>query len=75
MHPFFLDYFQVRDGFAESAPILAYYCNTTLPPPLVSSGPYLAIRFHSDSSATDLGFHVTFAEVPGFFTDTQQKLS
>jgi cubilin len=60
-----VDYLQVRDGLGEHAPILAYYCNTTLPPPLVSSGPYLSIRFHSDDSQSDIGFHITFVEVPG----------
>ncbi|OXA47104.1 Cubilin [Folsomia candida] len=59
------DYFQVRDGLEENAPSLAYYCNTILPPPIVSSGAFLSIRFHSDGSSTDAGFHITFAEVPG----------
>jgi cubilin len=75
------DYLEVRDGLEDTGPLLGMFCNTTLPPPLVSSGPYLSLRFHSDGSSTDMGFHVTFAEVPGIpgcggvFTESQGVIS
>lgn len=68
------DYFQVRDGLEENAPILAFYCNSTLPPPIISSGPYLTIRFHTDDSSSDTGFHITFAEVPGILLPLLSRL-
>src|SRR5271154_4883712 len=35
------DYVEIRDGLGDAAPVLQMICNTTLPPPLISSGPYM----------------------------------
>ncbi len=59
------DYVEVRDGLEDSAPVLEKLCNTTVPAPVISSGPYLTVRFHSDDSSSDQGFLITYTEVPG----------
>lgn len=59
------DYLEVRDGLEDSAPILEKLCNTTVPAPVTSSGPYASVRFHSDDSSADQGFLITYTEVPG----------
>ncbi|CAG7733252.1 unnamed protein product, partial [Allacma fusca] len=59
------DYLRILDGLEDNAHQLAIFCNTSLPSPIVSTGPHLTFRFHSDFSASDTGFHVAFAEVPG----------
>ncbi|ODM98815.1 Cubilin [Orchesella cincta] len=59
------DYLEIRDGLEETAPVLEKLCNTTVPAPVISSGPYLTIRFHSDDSSSDRGFLITYNEIPG----------
>lgn len=61
------DYVEIRDGLLETDQMLAKYCNSSLPAPIISSGPHLSIRFHSDNSGNDVGFHITFTEIPGSF--------
>ncbi|KAF0296268.1 Cubilin [Amphibalanus amphitrite] len=59
------DYLEVRDGYTEGAPLLQRYCSTTLPAPITTSGPYAWFRFHTDASASDQGFHITYSQIPG----------
>ena len=56
---------QIRDGYTESDAVLQRYCSSTLPAPLSTSGPYAWLRFHTDASASDQGFHITFSQIPG----------
>lgn len=56
---------EVFDGQREMDPLLGKFCNTTTPPPLITSGSYALIHFHSDETFTDHGFHITYASVPG----------
>ncbi|XP_022107899.1 cubilin-like isoform X2 [Acanthaster planci] len=54
------DYLEIRDGLTESAPSLGKFCSTTTPAPVQTTGPYAFVRFHSDGSLTDTGFHITY---------------
>ncbi|KAL3836256.1 hypothetical protein ACJMK2_021695 [Sinanodonta woodiana] len=58
------DYLEVRDGMLDSSAVLKRYCSTVSPPPLSTTGPYAWVKFHSDSSMNDRGFHITYASVP-----------
>lgn len=61
--------------------LLAQYCNTSSPEPLVTSGPNLVIYFHSDSSDTFSGFQIAYSTVEGIpgcggiYTGTAGSLS
>ncbi|CAG2112441.1 unnamed protein product, partial [Medioppia subpectinata] len=59
------DYVEVFDGQRDVDVVLGKYCNSTTPPPLISSGPFALIHFHSDDSMSDNGFHITYSSVPG----------
>ncbi|WAR06690.1 CUBN-like protein, partial [Mya arenaria] len=54
------DYLEIRDGGLDTSRLLSRYCNTTTQPPLTTTGPTAWIKFHSDSSNTDQGFHITY---------------
>ncbi|CAH1775425.1 unnamed protein product [Owenia fusiformis] len=55
------DYIEIRDGLLDTDSQLAKYCSTQDPAPLSTTGPYAWIKFHSDASETDRGFHITYA--------------
>ena len=55
---------QIRDGGLDTSSLLQRYCNTTTPQPLATTGPTAWVKFHSDSSRSDTGFHVTYAARP-----------
>ncbi|XP_072307339.1 cubilin [Eucyclogobius newberryi] len=71
------DYLEVRDGLLPEDPVLGRYCSTSSPAPVVTTGPNAWIHFHSDSSVSDRGFHITYTTSPsdpgcgGTFTDTE----
>ncbi|XP_066539114.1 cubilin [Hoplias malabaricus] len=54
------DYVEVRDGSAETAPLIGKYCGSTLPAPILSSANILWIRFKSDSSVSRAGFRAVY---------------
>ena len=58
---------QVWDGTYEDSTkhLLGRYCNTTAPHPVTSSGRLASVVFHSDNSASDQGFLITWSQVPG----------
>ncbi|KAG8544589.1 hypothetical protein GDO81_022217, partial [Engystomops pustulosus] len=53
------DYLAVFDGPNILYPMIGKYCSLT-PPPLVSTGNYMLIRFHSDDSVQKRGFQATY---------------
>nr|KAG5692364.1 hypothetical protein BaRGS_007977 [Batillaria attramentaria] len=59
------DYLEIRAGQLASSPLLQQYCGvqTTTPAPITVLGPYAYIRFHTDSSLNDRGFHITYSAV------------
>uniref|UniRef100_F7D8H4 Cubilin n=1 Tax=Ornithorhynchus anatinus TaxID=9258 RepID=F7D8H4_ORNAN len=58
------DYLQIQDGPLPQDPILGKYCSSSLPPPLQTTGPMARVRFHSDASIGDRGFHITYVTSP-----------
>ncbi|KPP69550.1 cubilin-like, partial [Scleropages formosus] len=70
-------YVLFRDGLLPEDPVLAKYCSTSSPPPLLTTGPSAWIHFHSDFSTSDLGFHITYTTSPsdpgcgGTYTDSE----
>ena len=66
------DYVEVWDhiwdhlrGRATSNHLLARFCDSTKPEPVMSSGHIATVVFHSDHSVSDKGFHITWAAAPG----------
>ncbi|XP_021357124.1 cubilin-like [Mizuhopecten yessoensis] len=57
------DYLEIRDGPLPSSQILQRYCNTSQPPPLSTTGPSAFVKFHSDATLSDHGFHITYVTV------------
>lgn len=47
------------------SPMLAKLCNSTIPPPILTSGSHANLHFHSDSSSQDYGFQMTYSEIEG----------
>ena len=59
----FIITFQLRDGFLESDTVLGRYCSSYDPAPVLTTGPYGQVVFHSDESENDIGFHITYAAI------------
>ncbi|XP_070584314.1 cubilin [Erythrolamprus reginae] len=70
------DYLEIQDGLLSQAPLLGKYCNTGLPPPLQTTGPYAWVHFHSNSFDNERGFLITYITSPvdpncgGNYTDS-----
>ncbi|XP_029444624.1 cubilin [Rhinatrema bivittatum] len=54
------DYLEIRDGLLAQDPVLGKFCSSGSPSPVQTTGPYAWIHFHSDSTVTDRGFHITY---------------
>ena len=53
------DWFEIRDGDNEGAPLIgSRICGSSAPNSITSSGNQLFIKFHSDSSVTKTGYRV-----------------
>ncbi|KAI1280397.1 Cubilin [Halotydeus destructor] len=59
------DFLKVYDGQRVTDPELTSVCSSNQPAPVTSSGSSVLVHFHSDSSMSDSGFHITYATVPG----------
>lgn len=60
------DWLKVYDGPTTDDPTLVTYCNSSSPPPLVTSGSFAMLHFHSDDIPSDSGgFQITFSSTPG----------
>ena len=63
------DVLKFYDGMNAVASPLGSYCGTTHPDVIYSTGLYLYVKFHTDSSATYRGFSFSFSAVEeGTFT-------
>ncbi|XP_074549445.1 cubilin [Halichoeres trimaculatus] len=51
------DFVEIRDGGYETSPLIGKFCGNQKPPVLVSHSNRLWVRFRSDSSITNPGFH------------------
>ena len=55
------DYVEVRDGLYSYSPVIRVrICGSYVPAPFYSSGRYMRIKFHSDSSLSYSGFIARF---------------
>ncbi|XP_034033288.1 neuropilin-2a isoform X2 [Thalassophryne amazonica] len=54
------DFIEIRDGTSESADVLGRHCSNIAPPPIISSGPSLQIRFVSDYAHQGAGFSLRY---------------
>ncbi|XP_026316498.1 uncharacterized protein LOC113227727 [Hyposmocoma kahamanoa] len=52
------DYIQIRDGEYGYAKSLGKFCGNAFPQVIHSSGPYLWLKFHSDSTIEYVGFQI-----------------
>ncbi|XP_058802311.1 cubilin [Phymastichus coffea] len=59
------DYLEVNETNYAGPHQLAIFCNHSNPAILTSTGDQVTIRFHSDNSGTDSGFHLSFLSIPG----------
>lgn len=63
------DVLKFYDGTSAVSSFLGSYCGTTHPEVIYSTGPYLYVKFHTDSFATSKGFSFSFSAVEeGTFT-------
>ncbi|XP_023335557.1 cubilin [Eurytemora carolleeae] len=58
-----MDKLEISEG--DAGHVIGQYCNSTLPPPITSSGSEVSVRFTSDASLSDNGFLITWSAVPG----------
>ena len=56
---------QIRSGQEANSLLLGRYCNASSPAPVTTIGPYAYVYFHTDSSLSDRGFHITYSAVSG----------
>ncbi|XP_061548065.1 neuropilin-2a isoform X3 [Phycodurus eques] len=54
------DFIEIRDGTSENADVLGRHCSNIAPPPIISSGPSLQIRFVSDYAHQGAGFSLRY---------------
>ncbi|XP_068081387.1 cubilin [Anabrus simplex] len=59
------DFLEIKDGLSNHSPVLEKLCTTSTPAPIMSSGPVVGIRFHSDDQGNDGGFLISYNTVPG----------
>lgn len=59
------DYFEINETIGDRNVQLGLYCNHTHPAPLVTSGSFASIHFHSDNQGQDLGFQLTYSSIEG----------
>ncbi|KAI4881883.1 hypothetical protein NFI96_013959 [Prochilodus magdalenae] len=54
------DFIEIRDGNNDSADLLGKHCSNIAPPAIISSGPYLHIKFVSDYAHQGAGFSLRY---------------
>ncbi|XP_058123035.1 cubilin homolog [Anopheles ziemanni] len=59
------DFVQITDGVEDEGTLLAKYCNTTHPEPLVTPSNKATVYFHSDENGNDAGFQISYSVVEG----------
>ena len=64
-----VDLDQIYDGMTEMDPLLGRFCSSSNPAPLTSSGDLALLRFHSDDSLSDTGFHITCVSHRSYFSE------
>ncbi len=75
------DYLEIHSGESIETQSLGKFCNSTIPPPLLSPGNLATIHFHSDGDSSDAGFQIAYSVVEGIpgcggvFTATRGDIS
>ncbi|KAL9700067.1 hypothetical protein quinque_003508 [Culex quinquefasciatus] len=83
------DFVQITDGIQSSdeeqanatSPVLAMFCNTSHPEPLVTPSNEATIYFHSDEDNNDAGFQISYSVIEGVpgcggvFTTSEGEIS
>ncbi|KAK0072795.1 hypothetical protein PV325_010780, partial [Microctonus aethiopoides] len=59
------DYLEINETNRDRSMQLGIYCNHTHPPPLLTSGSFATVHFHSDAHGQDLGFQITYSSIEG----------
>lgn len=59
------EYVEVRDGHSRTAPLIGKFCGKKDPPPLMSTGSRLWIRYSSGDAETRQGFKASYKAVCG----------
>ncbi|XP_063636066.1 cubilin-like [Cydia splendana] len=59
------DHITIYDGEHLNDPLIAQYCNSTLPAPVQSAGSDILIHFHSDAYGAGNGFQISYAPTEG----------
>ncbi|XP_044011009.1 cubilin [Aphidius gifuensis] len=59
------DYLEINETLLDRNVQLGLYCNHTHPVPLVTSGSFASVHFHSDNKGQDLGFQLTYSSIEG----------
>ncbi|XP_026217608.1 neuropilin-2a isoform X2 [Anabas testudineus] len=54
------DFIEIRDGTSDNADVLGRHCSNIAPPPIISSGSSLQIRFVSDYAHQGAGFSLRY---------------
>uniref|UniRef100_A0A4W3K7X0 Cubilin n=1 Tax=Callorhinchus milii TaxID=7868 RepID=A0A4W3K7X0_CALMI len=72
------DFLEIQDGLHQDDPSLQKYCSTVeTPAPLVTTGPFARIHFHSDGNISDRGFSIVYITSPldtgcgGIYTESE----
>ncbi|XP_048861849.1 neuropilin-2-like isoform X1 [Brienomyrus brachyistius] len=68
------DFIEIRDGNSESADLLGKHCSNIAPPPLISSGPMVHIKFVSDYAHQGAGFSLRY-EILKIGSDCSQNFT
>ncbi|CAL8321576.1 unnamed protein product [Lota lota] len=55
------DHLQIHDGEDGRAPSLGRFCGAKKPPPVISSGNQMFLRFYSDNSVQKRGFELSYS--------------
>ncbi|XP_058456836.1 cubilin homolog [Malaya genurostris] len=75
------DFVQISDGLQDESPVLAKFCNTSHPEPLVTPSNEATIYFHSDEDNNDAGFQISYTAIEGvpgcggIFTKTEGEIN
>lgn len=59
------DYLEIHSGDNIETPSLGKFCNSTIPPPLLTPSNVATIHFHSDADSSDAGFQIAYSVVEG----------
>ncbi|KAK6644342.1 hypothetical protein RUM43_000609 [Polyplax serrata] len=60
------DYLEFHEGLTLDSPLIARFCNSTIPQPLTTPGSTALVYFHSDEYQSDRGFQIAYHPEPGF---------